>query len=108
MQGVAVVMIVGQLGKLLGLSISAETPPAQVIEAVREIDQVSWPTVAVGLVCLALLLLARWLVPKLPAALIVVVLAIVASAAVGLAAYGVEVVGEIPAGLPSLRFRTCA
>ena len=41
-------MIVGQLGKLLGLSISAETPPGQVIEAIREIGQVSWPTVAVG------------------------------------------------------------
>ncbi len=102
MQGVAVVMIVGQLGKLLGLSISAETPPAQVIEAIRELDQVSGATLAVGLICLALLLLARWLVPKLPAPLIVVVLAIVASAALGLAAYGVAVVGEIPAGLPSL------
>ena len=30
MNGVAVVMIVGQLGKLFGLSISAETPPGQV------------------------------------------------------------------------------
>ena len=49
------------------------------------------------------MLLARWLVPKLPAPLIVVVLAIVASAALGLAQYGVGVVGEIPAGLPSIR-----
>ena len=54
------------------------------------------------MICLALLLLARWLAPKLPAPLIVVVLAIIASAALGLAGYGVAVVGEIPAGLPSL------
>ena len=101
LQGVAVVMIVGQLGKLLGLSISAETPPGQVIEAIREIGQVSWPTVAIGTACLALLLLARWLTPKLPAALVVVALTIAASAALGLAAYGVAEVGEIPAGLPS-------
>ena len=66
LQGVAVVMIVGQLGKLLGLSISAETPPGQVIEAIRERGQVSWPTVAVGTACLALLLLGRWLTPKTP------------------------------------------
>ena len=72
------------------------------IEAIREFDQVSWPTVAVGTVCLALLLLGRWLTPKLPAPLIVVVLAIAVSAALGLAAYGVAEVGEIPAGLPSL------
>src|SRR6478736_3030727 len=37
LQGVAVVMIVGQLGKLSGLSITAEMPPGQVIEAIREI-----------------------------------------------------------------------
>ena len=100
LQGVAVVMIVGQLGKLSGLDIGAETPPGQVIEAIREFGQVSWPTVAVGTVCLALLLLGKWLTPKLPAPLIVVVLAIGVSAAVGLAAYGVAEVGEIPAGLP--------
>ena len=102
MQGVAVVMIIGQLGNLLGVSISAASPPAQVIEVVRELDQASRPTVAVGAICLALLLLARWLTPKLPAPLIVVVLAIAASAALGLAAYGVAVLGDIPAGLPSL------
>ena len=49
-----------------------------------------------------MLLLARWLVPKLPASLIVVVLAIAASAALGLAQYGVAVVGEVPAGLPGI------
>src|SRR3954453_5836812 len=102
LQGVAVVMIVGQLGKLSGLSITAEMPPGQVIEAIREIDQVNWPTVAVGTICLALLLLGRWLVPKVPAPLVVVALAIAASAGLGLAAYGVAEVGEIPAGLPNL------
>jgi high affinity sulfate transporter 1 len=101
LQGVAVVMIVGQLGKLSGLSITAEMPPGQVIEAIREIDQVNWPTVAVGTICLALLLLGRWLVPKVPAPLVVVALATAASAGFGLAAYGVAEVGEIPAGLPN-------
>lgn len=100
--GVAVVMIVGQLGKLLGLSISADAPPGQVIEVVREISQLSWATFAVGAACLVLLLLGRRLVPQLPAALIVVVLAIVVSAALGLAQTGVAVVGDIPAGLPSI------
>src|SRR6476659_7802526 len=41
MQGVAVVMIIGQLGKLLGLNIGAETPPGQLVEVIAEIDQVS-------------------------------------------------------------------
>jgi len=102
LNGVAVVMIIGQLGKLLGLSIGAETPPGQLVEAIAEINQVSWPTILVGGACLALLLLARWLAPRLPAALIVVVLAIIASAALDLAGYGVAVVGDIPAGLPGI------
>jgi sulfate permease, SulP family len=100
--GVAVVLIVGQFGKLLGLNIGAQNPPEEVVEVVGEITDLSWATLAVGLVCLAALLLFGWLVPKLPGQLIVVVLAIVISAVVGLADHGIAIVGEIPAGLPSL------
>jgi len=103
MNGVAIVMIIGQLSKVFGLSVAADTPVDQIREMVREIDQVSWPTVLVGGVCLTLLLVTRWLAPKIPAPLIVVVMAIIASAAFGLAGHGVAVVGEIPAGLPSVR-----
>jgi sulfate permease, SulP family len=102
LHGVAVVLIIGQLGKLLGLTMSAQTPPAQLIEIAREITDLSWITLAVGLASLAALLLIGWLLPKIPGPLIVVVLGIVASAAVGLASMGVAEVGQIPAGLPSL------
>jgi sulfate permease, SulP family len=102
LHGVAVVLIIGQLGKLLGLSMSAQTPPAQLIEIAREITDLSWITLAVGLASLAALLLIGWLLPKIPGPLIVVVLAIVVSAAAGLASMGVAEVGQIPAGLPSL------
>jgi sulfate permease, SulP family len=88
LHGVAVVLIIGQLGKLLGLSMSAQTPPGQIAEIVREITDLSWTTLAVGLACLTALLLLHWLLPKLPGPLIVVVLAIVVSAAVGLADLG--------------------
>jgi high affinity sulfate transporter 1 len=101
--GVAIVMIVSQLAKLLGLNISAEIPPGQVLEVIQEISELNPATAAVGGICLVLLLLSRWLAPKLPAALIVVVVAIAASGALDLAQYGVAVVGDIPAGLPSIR-----
>jgi SulP family sulfate permease len=100
--GVAVVLIIGQLGKLLGLNISAESPPGELLEVIREIDEINWATFAVGVTCLAVLLLFGWLFPKLPTPLFVVVLAIVVSTVVGLADQGVAVVGNIPAGLPSL------
>jgi MFS superfamily sulfate permease-like transporter len=102
LHGVAIVLIVGQLGKLLGLSIGAQAPPGKIIEIINEIRDLSWITLAVGLASLVILLLSRWLSRKFPGALLVVVLAIVVSAVVGLTDKGVAVVGPIPAGLPSV------
>jgi SulP family sulfate permease len=102
LHGVAIVLIVGQLGKLLGLSIGAQAPPGKIIEIIDEIPNLSWITLAVGLASLVILLLSRWLSRKFPGALLVVVLAIVVSAVVGLTDKGVAVVGPIPAGLPSV------
>ena len=57
-------------------------------------------TVLVGIVALAALLMARFVMPALPAALIVVVASIVVSWALDLHAHGVAIIGAIPAGLP--------
>jgi sulfate permease, SulP family len=100
--GVAVVLIVGQLGKLLGLDVDAQDPLPQLAEVAREVSGLSIITLAVGVLCLASLLGLRWRAPKVPGPLVVVVLAITASAALGLAGRGVAVVGEIPPGLPGL------
>ena len=100
--GVAVVLIVRQLGKLLGLDVDAQDPLPQLLEVGRELPGLSGATVTVGAVCLVLLLVLRWQVPKLPGPLLVVVLAVAASWALGLADRGVAVVGEIPSGLPGL------
>jgi len=100
--GVAVVLIIGQLGKLLGLDIDAQNPLAQLAEVAGEIGDLSGITLAVGVACLGPLLLLRWRAPKLPGPLVVVILAIAASAAIGLASEGVAVVGEIPPGLPGI------
>jgi high affinity sulfate transporter 1 len=100
--GVVVVLIVGQLGKVLGLDIHARTPIPQLVEVVRHLGDVSLPTLAVGATCLAALLSFRRFLPRLPGALVVVVGSIAVSAAAGLAAHGVATVGKIPAGLPAI------
>ena len=104
--GVAVVLIVGQLGKLLGLSIAAKDPLPQLWEVINELGSVSGATVAVSVVALAALFCLRLLVPKLPAALLVVLAAIGLSWAFDFAAHGIAVVGPIPAGLPSFDIPT--
>jgi SulP family sulfate permease len=99
--GVAVVLVIGQLGKLLGLSIDAGDPLAQLWEVVGELGGVSGATVAIGGASLAALFGLRLLMPRLPAALLVVSAAIGLSWAFDFVAHGVTVVGAIPSGLPS-------
>ena len=101
--GVAVVLIIGQLGKLLGVPIKAGHPLAQLWEAARKIGHVSGTTVAVAAVALAILLLLRLTVPRFPAALLVVSVAITLSWALDLQEHGVDVIGPVPSGLPSFK-----
>jgi sulfate permease, SulP family len=97
------VLIVAQLGRLLGLDIAAQDPLPRLAEFARELAGWSAATVVVGSASLALLLLLLLLLaPKVPGPLLVLALAIVASAALDLQARGAAVVGEVPAGLPGL------
>jgi high affinity sulfate transporter 1 len=99
--GVAVFLIIGQLGKLFGLDIAATDPIPQLVEFFREVSGMSTATLIVSIACLGSLLVLRLLAPKIPGPLIVVILAIAASAVLGLQDDGVSIVGPIPAGLPS-------
>jgi len=102
LHGVVVVLIVGQLGKIFGVPIEQERPPAQLREFLGELDQISWVTFGVAAVSIVVLLVIKYGLPKVPGALVVLVGGIVASAVFDLAAHGVRVVGDIPAGLPRL------
>lgn len=98
--GVAIVLIISQLGKLLGLDIAAQDPLPRLAEVVREITESSASTVAVGVACLTLLLVLPLAARRIPGPLLVVALAIAASAALDLEAHGVGIVGEIQSGMP--------
>jgi sulfate permease, SulP family len=100
--GVAIVLIVGQLEKLLGIDVEALDPVPQLVEVVSELGDAHAATVAVGVAALAVLVVLKRLAPRVPAALVVVAGAIAVSAGLDLAADDVAVVGTIPSGLPSL------
>jgi sulfate permease, SulP family len=95
------VLVCGQLGKLLGVDIDATKPIGQLVDAIQELGNASGTTVLVSAIALGALLVARFFLPRLPAALIVVLASILVSWAVDLEAHGVAVVGPIPSGLPS-------
>jgi high affinity sulfate transporter 1 len=102
MAGVAVIMITGQLGKIGGIDIQANTVFGEVVEFFSKLEQIHQPTLILGAVVLAFLFIVQRCFPTAPGPLLAVLLA---TASVGLFALdrqGVAVVGEIPAGLPHL------
>jgi SulP family sulfate permease len=100
LHGVAVVLVITQLSKLLGLDIEADNPLGRLKETLQELGDVSGTTVAVSVVSLAALLILRRFIPALPGALFVVVAAIAVSWAFDFTSHGIAIVGPIPGGLP--------
>ncbi len=104
LNGIALLIIAGQLSKLFGYASEGGAFEAKVLEFGSSIALFHFPTLMLGLGLLVLLLLLRRFAPKLPAALFVVVAGIVAVLVLGLEEMGVEVLGEVPAGLPTFHF----
>jgi high affinity sulfate transporter 1 len=100
--GVAIVLILGQMGKLLGVSVEPGSPLRELGRTIAALDEVSVLTLLVGLLALAVLIPLKLWVPRFPAALLVVVAAIGASWALDLESHNVAVIGEIPGGLPKV------
>lgn len=100
MAGIAVLMVVSQLGKLSGMPVEGDTPLDQTWYTLTHLSEVEPATVAIAAAVLALLLLGQRFAPRWPNPLIVMLLAAGAVAALDLGRYGVALVGEIPAGLP--------
>ncbi|MGS2809106.1 SulP family inorganic anion transporter [Nocardia sp. MW-W600-9] len=99
--GTAGLMIAGQLGRVTGVPVDGTTVIEQVRSFAANITQ--WhPATALlsGAVLAALLVLARW-APRAPGPLLAVLAATVAVAVFSLQDFGIEVVGEVPAGLPT-------
>ena len=103
MNGIALAVIVSQLPKLCGISISGDGPPAQALAFARALWEGRLNTAAfgIGATSLALiLLLKRW--PRVPGMLIAIVAATATVVLFDLdGKHGVGVLGTLPQGLPS-------
>jgi high affinity sulfate transporter 1 len=100
--GFAIGIIIEQSYKLLGVDKVEGTYVGQLIGTIKQIPDTEATTLAVGGISLAVLLLGRYLAPRLPRALIVTVLAIAAVGLLDLAAKGVSITGNVPTGLFSV------
>jgi sulfate permease, SulP family len=100
--GVAVVLIIGQVGKLTGIPSADGNALRELWGYLTNLSAANPATVAVGLGAMGILVVMRRVAPTWPSALIVVVVGIAAAWAWDLAADGVALVGPVPAGLPPL------
>ncbi|MBW2587865.1 MAG: sulfate permease, partial [Deltaproteobacteria bacterium] len=97
----ALIIAASQLGHLLGVELPRTHHVHRVVwEAIQHASDCSWPTLTIGVLSIAVLVLCRKRWPRFPAALFVVLTTTVAVWALGLSARGVSIVGEVPAGLP--------
>ncbi len=99
--GVALIVIASQFGKLLGISVGASDFFPIVWEVLSELGDANRPTVLLSAALLAAALAVKRFVPAAPPSLVVLALALVIAALVELAGHGIAVVGEVEGGLPS-------
>ncbi|MFC0397402.1 SulP family inorganic anion transporter [Paraburkholderia rhizosphaerae] len=106
--GIAVVIFVDQLPKLLGIHFVKGEFFYNLLRIAEGLPRSSTPTLIVAALALVTLIVLRRFVPRVPAPLVVVAVAIVVSKLLDLHAHGVETVGAVPAGLPAPRLPVLA
>jgi len=103
MAGVAVIMIVSQLGKVTGATVEGHSFVTDLTSFVANLRTIHGPTLTLAGTVLAFLLVTSRLFPRAPGPLAGMLLAAAAVAVFHLERNGIAVVGEIPAGLPTPR-----
>jgi len=99
--GIGLVIVVDQVPKVLGIHLPKGSFVDHLLGIFGKLSETSVTTLVVGLVMIALLVAIERLFPRAPAPLIAVAVGIAGAALLGLRAHGVELVGQIPKGLPS-------
>jgi high affinity sulfate transporter 1 len=100
MAGIAVIMIVSQLGAVTGVPVEGGSPPAEVMSFLSGLGAAHLPTVALALPLLAGILIGTKLRPTWPIPMIGMLAATAAVAVFSLDDLGVRLVGSAASGLP--------
>jgi len=99
--GVAINVAAGELFKITGTESSGTNAWQKLWAWITNLPETSLPTLVVGILALVLVFGIKLFAPKVPGALVAVVLGIGATALFNLGNLGVEVIADVPRGLPS-------
>ena len=98
--GIGIEVIVGQLGNLTGTTVTGSNAWTKIFSWLSGLPDLNKSTLIIGVGSLLLLLILRKLLSKVPGVLIILIVGIAVSTYFGLSDKGVEIIGEIPTGLP--------
>jgi high affinity sulfate transporter 1 len=99
--GIGLVIVFDQIPKVLGIHFPRGSFVHNLLAIFKGLPGASAATLVVGLVMITLLVGIERLFPRAPAPLVAVAVGIAGAGLLGLKAHGVELVGQIPKGLPS-------
>lgn len=102
MNGLALSIVLGQLGPLFGIPLASVGLFPRALEFLGRLPEAHLPTLALGLLSLATLLVATRRLRRVPAALVAMTVAALAAQLPGLDGAGVAMIGEFSGGLPDL------
>jgi sulfate permease, SulP family len=100
--GLGIEVLTSQVKKIMGISVEAEGWFREVFEIIGKVVEANLYTVAIGVGSIVIIRLLKRFAPQIPGALVALVIMTVLVAGLHLDQQGVSVLGQIPAGLPSL------
>lgn len=103
LNGMALSIALGQIGKIFGFGITRERILPRLIEFASKLGLTHWPTLAIGALAFVILVISPRVFRRLPAALIAMVVTGTVVKVMGLDSAGVATIGAVPAGLPHFR-----
>jgi high affinity sulfate transporter 1 len=104
LNGVSIVLIVSQLGKLSGLQLEQTGLFRKIIEVFQNLDLVHWPTFILGIVSILFLYLVKKISVKIPSQLLLLILTAIIAGLLDFKSLGIHFLQEIKNPYPSIIF----
>ncbi|QKD82460.1 SulP family inorganic anion transporter [Thermoleptolyngbya sichuanensis A183] len=102
--GLGIEVLTSQVKKIMGISVEAEGWFREVVEIIGKVVEANLYTVVIGVGSIVIIRLLKRFAPQIPGALVALVIMTALVSGLNLDRQGVSVLGQIPAGLPSLTF----
>lgn len=102
LNGVSMLIIVGQIPKILGFSMESRNFFPTLVETIKHIEQTHLPTFYLGTALIIGMFVLKKLSPRIPNALVIVIVGIILVKWLALQNNGISLLGIVPAGMPSV------